>query len=205
MRKPTYTLLIAFIMTFTAFMTVNATVIQYDAGTYATPSGWDIIASVPHIDLNHSNYYILGLNDLDNEPTITGLNIVFHDIYNWRIERNWLNVFLFDGPTTLGYTIGYDGENRTVPNWLSLYNAAHLGTWSYVNQAKDVVFSTSDPGILSWLQNGDSYGIGIDPDCHFYGSGITVEVTAPPVPEPHTLLLLGSGLLGLAAFRRVKK
>ena len=59
--------------------------------------------------------------------------------------------------------------------------------------------------LFEYALNG-SFGIGIDPDCHYNNSGITFTVeTAAPVPEQATTLLFGVSLAGLAAVARRKR
>ena len=52
------------------------------------------------------------------------------------------------------------------------------------------------------MNDGNAFGLGFDPDCHFRVLG-GVQLVAP-VPEPQTLVLLGMGLLGMASITRKK-
>ena len=52
------------------------------------------------------------------------------------------------------------------------------------------------------------FGLGFDPDCHFFNDGITLTLTTAStvsgVPEPATFILFGFGLLGASALGRKK-
>ena len=132
---------------------------------------------------------------------------MFHSIYDWQVESNdQLAVYFKDNTTaTTGWVnAGSDNESTGSPNWTTW---DLLGIWhdpsNPVGPKYDVVYSVlaSD---LARMANSNRFTIGIDPDCHYYLTGITIEVTS--VPEPTTLLLLGTGLgvMGLAAWRRRK-
>jgi len=178
-----------------------ALVTEYASGTYYNPNATKIASHSS--DLDHYSYYVWSLKDV-SQP-VSALNVVFHSISNWTREANWLSVCLFDLPNgAASWKEFTDNESTSKPNWTALYpTAVSLGTWSYVSTTEDVVFSITDQAALAYLSNGGNFGLGIDPDCHYYNSGITVEtVPTAPVPEPMTLVLVGSGLIGAGIFRK---
>ena len=154
--------------------------------------------------LDHHKYYTWGINwSIPAGEVISGASLFFDDIRNWDSNPNDLWVHLLDTAPT-GVSVSWDGQGGG-DNFAG--QGILLNHWEDLpNTAQDITynFDASEIGFLNSFAADGIWGTGYDPDCHYWNKGVTLSIETSPVPEPATMLLLGSGLAAIAGFGRKK-
>lgn len=160
-------------------------------------------------DLNDLDHYYLytwgiGFTPPADDP-IVEVELKINNIQNWDDSDHVLYARLIDrvpfGVTQYWDDQYYNGvEGDALEGYgVSLFTAAN----EFYAPAKDFsYFFTQDQIDLLVEYTADGrFGLGFDPDCHFYNDGVELYVRTA-APEPATMLLLGPALLGLLGFRK---
>ena len=153
-------------------------------------------------DLNHYKYYTWGIDwNLPQGETISAATLSFDNIRNYNSAPNDLYVQLLDSASS-GVVVGTDNQasgNYFASQGIQLYHGVNLPNTA---QDIDVIFTSGQISTLLIYLNDGNFGLGFDPDCHFYNDGVTLTLETAPVPIPGAILLFGSGLIGLAGIRK---
>lgn len=163
-------------------------------------------------DLEHSYYYSWNINwAVPKGEIISDAVLTFTNINNWKDEPNdnWLYIHLLDSPPTNGTRLTTGGNvwrwsdtDGGGDNWAG--KGPLVATYidkSPVSENLSYTFSKLNlVGDLRKCAADGKFGLGFDPDCHYYNDGAELDIVTVPVPEPGTALALGSGLISLAAY-----
>jgi hypothetical protein len=157
-------------------------------------------------DLDHDNYYTWGIvQPIPTGEKISSATLTFKDIRNWDNEPNKLYVHLLDKAST-GVYVGSDtrtgdyfaGKGISLVTYTNIPSTAKTLTYS---------FNLDQLATLNSYIQDTRFGLGFDPDCHFYNNGVSLTLeTTPSVPEPATLamMVLSAATLVLGRRRFIK-
>lgn len=179
-------------------------------------------------DLDHHFAYSWGMNwNLPAGQRVVSAQLRFIQIYDWQVESDALYIHLLDKAKT-GVSTWQENPNDVLADWFAVpslnltaieqapeltgVSRIHIGTWvdtlgqdRFGTHARDITIqfdATQIAALNTYIQNDGQFGLGFDPDCHYFNNGVTFEIVTSVPDSGHTLLLLSLGLGCLAIVRR---
>jgi len=162
-------------------------------------------------DLYHISYYAWKITpsqlNLSSDEIIVGAGLTFDNMANWDSLPNSLYISLLAGDDLSFADEVFTGTDNEAYGDDVLANFAGLPLVTFQNlpnSPQDLTynFTAGDIAILNVFAEDGVFGIGFDPDCHFWNDGIALTIKT--IPEPTTCLLLGIGAL-LARTRKRRR
>ena len=166
--------------------------------TFKNIANWDTNANTLFVHLlNSAKAGFNGNNQIASVVDETGVPVPAASIDDYFIGANTLgpggsnNTFLF----SRGFNMVGQGAS-----------ANFAGPGTYVAQDYVYTFSVTQlTALMNYINSGQNIAFGFDPDCHFWNNGIVFSYETANVPEPTSMILLGSGLAGIYLRRRRKQ
>ncbi len=152
--------------------------------------------------LDHYKYYTWGVDwSVPDGERVIGASLFFDNIRNYNSSPNDLWVTALDTAAS-GVAVGRDnqgggdyfaGQGTSLLHWQNL---------SHVPSDLSYTFSSTEVGGLKGYLTDGNFGLGFDPDCHFYNDGITLTIQTEAVPIPGAAWLMMAGVAGLIGLRK---
>jgi hypothetical protein len=159
-------------------------------------------------DLTHQYYYSWGINwQIPGNEEISDATLSFDNINNWATELDDILYVNLLTSATPGLFFNIDDQaSGNAFNGIGTELFTFTDTDESTAESFSYDFNGAQLGLLTGALADGNFGLGLDPDCHYYNDGVKLKVCTRVVPEPASMLLyiLGGSSL-IAGFFRKKK
>lgn len=162
-------------------------------------------------NLEHQSVYQWGIYfSIPQGEVVTGAELSFANIYNWANEDDdvlYVHLLNFDSIPPFAWAIATDNEGGG-----DYWDGQGPLLFTYTDVSDNVPenfvypFTQEQVGQLVDALSDGNFGIGLDPDCHYFNDGVQMKITTKVVPEPVStvLFLTGAGVMALVTRKRSK-